>query len=1346
MFGRAPKKSDNTKYYEILGVSKNATPEDLKKAYKKAAIKNHPDKGGDPEKFKELAQAYEVLSDPEKREIYDQYGEDALKEGMGGGGGMHNPFDIFESFFGGSPFGGGSRGGRRQRRGEDVIHPLKISLENLYSGTSKKLSLSRNVICSKCNGKGSKSGASMKCAVCDGTGMKVSIRQLGPSMIQQMQHPCNDCKGTGEAISKEDRCPNCKGEKVVQEKKVLEVVVEKGMQHGQKITFPGEADEAPDTITGDIVFVLQQKEHPRFKRKGDDLFYEHTLSLTEALCGFKFILTHLDGRHLLIKSNPGEVIKPGQFKAIEDEGMPMYRKSFMRGKLYIHFTVEFPEALSPDQVKALQAVLPPKPAAELSDMELDECEETTMHNVNIEEEMRRKQASGGEVYEEEDEPHGGQRTFQSSNPLWLCHMQLQAQHHSFKIPSSSFLHLQIRHSRLFFSPVVSLNWISLSFLHNLSPLAMENPLSEYAPEVVQSPIPDDDQRVYLVPYRWWKDAQDSSSDLDGKRGDLYLASQASSYAGPMKLINNIFSSDLLFSLRRDEDSAQASDNGEVGVSRRNYALVSGEMWLQALKWHSDSNSAMKRSGSFTAGEIDVGDVYPLQLRLVLLQDSNSSGIKISKKDNSIELYKRACKIFNVDSEPMHIWDFSGRISMFALNKAEFQRQTDQEVLLELQIYGLSDSNSCREVKKDDYLVQNANSGSDVSTTTNGSTANGYIFPRTNSSTLMSSSVQSGSLGLTGLQNLGNTCFMNSALQCLAHTPKLTDYFLGDYSREINHSNPLGMGGEIASAFGELIRKLWAPGASPVPPRTFKSKLSCFAPQFSGFNQHDSQELLAFLLDGLHEDLNRVKTKPYFEAKDGEGRPDEEVADEYWRNHLARNDSIIVDVCQGQYKSTLICPICKKVSVTFDPFMYLTLPLPSSAVRSMTLTVMSTDGSSLPVPVTVTVPKSGTLEDLIQALSVACSLSDDEMFMVAEMYNHSIIRFLEDPADSLSLIRDEDRLVAFRLPKDTDKSSLVVFTHQHKEEHYYLGKQSSSWKAFGTPLLVKVHDKTSGSDIHDFYLKLLNPFLMPSEDDLDDQVPCQSSTVEKPVEMENIISSKCSAGVMLPDSNEVSSSVDNHFEFLLADEKGNIQDTKIEMSEPIKTGMPRLLNMVVRWPENKLQLYDTAILSRQPEVFKSGFLVRKPQESISLYRCVEAFLKEEPLGPEDMFCPSCKEHRQAKKKLDLWKLPEILVIHLKRFSYSRYTKNKLETFVDFPIDDLDLAMYIASKDANKSCRYMLYAISNHYGSLGGGHYTAFVHHGGAQWYDFDDSHVCPISKDRIKTSAAYVLFYRRIADS
>lgn len=407
MFGRAPRKSDNSKYYEVLGVSKTASQDELKKAYRKAAIKNHPDKGGDPEKFKELAQAYEVLSDPEKREIYDQYGEDALKEGMGSGGHSHNPFDIFEQFFNPGAFGGGSSSRfSRQKQGEDVVQTIKVSLEDLYNGTTKKLSLSRNILCPRCKGKGSKSGTSGRCNGCQGSGIKITTRQIGLGMIQQMQHVCPQCRGSGEVISERDRCPQCKGSKVTAEKKVLEVHVEKGMKHGQKIVFEGQADEAPDTITGDIVFVLEQKEHPRFKRKFDDLYIERKMSLTEALCGFQFVLTHLDGRQLLIKSNPGEVIKPDQSKAINDEGMPHHQRPFMKGRLYIHFDVEFPDSLPLQRVQALGKALPSKPGKKVSAMEVDECEETTLHDVNIEEEMRRKnheKRRQRSYYEEDDE-------------------------------------------------------------------------------------------------------------------------------------------------------------------------------------------------------------------------------------------------------------------------------------------------------------------------------------------------------------------------------------------------------------------------------------------------------------------------------------------------------------------------------------------------------------------------------------------------------------------------------------------------------------------------------------------------------------------------------------------------------------------------------------------------------------------------------------------------------------------------------------------------------------------------------------------------------------------------------
>ncbi|KAL0389929.1 UNVERIFIED_CONTAM: Ubiquitin carboxyl-terminal hydrolase 8 [Sesamum calycinum] len=880
--------------------------------------------------------------------------------------------------------------------------------------------------------------------------------------------------------------------------------------------------------------------------------------------------------------------------------------------------------------------------------------------------------------------------------------------------------------------------ISSSSLHS-------EPRQEEGEEPLSS---DDDQRVYLVPFRWWKEAQDSSSS-EIKKGIPYAASPAPPYGGPMKIFNNIFNSDIAFNLRKEDELLSNGVNGEVGVSSRDYALVPGEMWLETLKWHSDSKSSSKEKKGFPAVEEDMSDVYPLQLRLSVLRETNVLAVKISKKDNSVECFRRACKIFNLEAEPLRVWDFSGQTTLLFLNDKnkilkESQKQTEQDPLLELQVYGLSDSVRNRGARKDE-IGQYSNG---TSYFMNGSAINnGSNSFRSSSSNLLGNSSEAGTLGLTGLQNLGNTCFMNSALQCLAHTPKLVDYFLGDYKKEINPENPLGMNGEIASSFGELLKKLWAPGATPLAPRTFKMKLAHFAPQFSGFNQHDSQELLAFLLDGLHEDLNRVKCKPYVEAKDSDDRPDEEVADEYWRNHLARNDSIIVDVCQGQYRSTLVCPVCKKVSVTFDPFMYLSLPLPSTSTRSMTLTVVKSDGSTKPSPFTVTVPKNGKLEDLTQALSTACSLAVDETLLLAEIYNNRIIRFLEEPTDSLSLIRDNDQLIAYRLPKDVEEAPLFVFMHQQIEEQPLGGKLTPSWRAFGVPLVVR-KNMANGSDIHEVYAKLVAPFLVPGEDSLDNNDASDNTATEEIMDTDDACLTRLSGSPETSDKEESNAQSDTKFQFYLTNEKGTEKGSEIGMGELVKpTPNPERLYVLVSWSVNMANRYDAKPLSSLPEVFKSGFFMKRPQESVSLYKCLEAFLKEEPLGPDDMwYCPVCKKHCQASKKLDLWRLPEILVIHLKRFSYSRFLKNKLETYVDFPTHDLDLSGYIAKKDGQSSHRYILYAISNHYGSMGGGHYTAFVHHGGDQWYDFDDSHVSPVSEDKIKTSAAYVLFYRRVEDA
>ncbi|OQR81753.1 hypothetical protein THRCLA_11437, partial [Thraustotheca clavata] len=294
----APRNVDNSKYYEILGVSKTASEAEIKKAFRKLALKNHPDKGGDPELFKDITVAYEVLSDPEKRELYDQYGEEGLQGGGGGGAGA----DIFSQMFGG-------RGGGRPRgpqKGEDLTHPLKVSLEDLYNGKTVKLAVNRDVLCGRCEGRGGAVGAEKTCDTCNGRGMRIQHRQIAPGMVQQVQSVCPDCRGQGKTIRESDRCKACKGNKVTKERKVLEVHIEKGMRNGQRITFTGEADQAPGTIAGDIVFVVQEKEHAIFQRKGANLIMEKKITLVEALCGFETIVEHLDGRHLHVKTKPGE--------------------------------------------------------------------------------------------------------------------------------------------------------------------------------------------------------------------------------------------------------------------------------------------------------------------------------------------------------------------------------------------------------------------------------------------------------------------------------------------------------------------------------------------------------------------------------------------------------------------------------------------------------------------------------------------------------------------------------------------------------------------------------------------------------------------------------------------------------------------------------------------------------------------------------------------------------------------------------------------------------------------------------------------------------------------------------
>lgn len=365
--------------YDLLGVDKKADADALKKAFRRKALSEHPDKGGDNERFRQINEAYNVLSDPQKRAYYDQTGEvpqEGPISGMGGGGGsMPNFADILGSMFGGGGMGGfpipvfhgmgGMGGGQPQKmpRGPNKLHEIGVTLADMYVGKTIKLHMKRDCLCDECSGKGGKIMES--CAACRGRGVRMLQQQMGP-MITVSQQPCEACRATGQRAT--DKCGRCAGRRVVEREATLDVVIEPGMQEGDRIVFPGQCSESPDFETpGDVILVIRpaSTDMDAWERRGVDLIVTVELTLAESLLGWSRSLTgHPSGLPVPLVWRGG-VVRDGEVLRVPGWGMP--RRSAAdssKGELRLLCRVaavvppKAESAWSEEQLRALKSVWP----------------------------------------------------------------------------------------------------------------------------------------------------------------------------------------------------------------------------------------------------------------------------------------------------------------------------------------------------------------------------------------------------------------------------------------------------------------------------------------------------------------------------------------------------------------------------------------------------------------------------------------------------------------------------------------------------------------------------------------------------------------------------------------------------------------------------------------------------------------------------------------------------------------------------------------------------------------------------------------------------------------------------
>ncbi|CAD8072992.1 unnamed protein product [Paramecium sonneborni] len=680
-------------------------------------------------------------------------------------------------------------------------------------------------------------------------------------------------------------------------------------------------------------------------------------------------------------------------------------------------------------------------------------------------------------------------------------------------------------------------------------------------------------------------------------------------------------------------------------------------------------------------------------------------------------------------------------------------------------------------------------------------------------------------GKVGLKNLGNTCFMNSGIQCLGNTYPLREYLLSNvYKQDINEFNTLGTKGELASKFAHLLRRMWYADKTPIPPFSLKRAIGKFQPQFQGFQQHDSQELITYLLDGLNEDLCRIKQKPYVERKDYDGRPDFEVAKESWEQFKLRNDSIIVDNLYGQYKSTLRCPNCNKISITFDPYLMVNVSIPQNAIKKLEIQFIDPnllwDCQSLIYaydknqdPPLGQILQTPEIQDKIQNINPS-----ELVYICTSSYQCDDTNENEKMSTLRKKLKYKKLYIRKALQSELNiekENKVCIMIHESfKQNAQY------QWKREITPAFNFYFDKTKTkhNDIHQFifniHVGVLSTFEgLPQYDGKNWKAYYEEQILDKiyylefksnqnwQVDCAFCNSKSCNDCVCAYDQDTLienyyqkepkleievfvvwkrgfksTSQVDELYNDWLKQQKKQIQLEDLPKQQTDEQQQQQQQQEIVVETKKQqedlsdeqlaqTQNFSTCLVPLGPPIptIQSINVQATNEKSMKLGECLKFSEQPEQLDEENTwYCNQCKDHVRAFKVMEIYKTPKILIFHLKRFKNSnKLFKSKLETLIDFPIQDFDIREFVQNhhlpsqftteNPENPKCNnpiyYDLYAISNHFGGLGGGHYTAFAkNYYDNIWYNFDDSAVNAIREDSINstliTSAAYVLFYRR----